>query len=286
MRAMHKLGRHRLLILALICAFWTGLFLVGHEFRDAPFISAPWRAEQGFEDLLRQEGRKTASRPDFVFLGIDQQTLELPVSAEEAEGNRALQLMRERPFPWSREVWAILLDKLFGAGARLVILDLVFSPPNDGEPSFATALVKYRNRVVLGANIDTAIGNQIVTPNPTLIPPPAANDSRVGFVNFWPDPVDSKIRSAIFITSDRQLAGGPPYPDEEKYHSFAARGLEQLGRGADIPADQRPRLLRFSEVGAYPPYRLYEIFVPRYWHANYRDGALFKDKVVLIGASS
>jgi adenylate cyclase len=286
MRAMHRLGQHRLLILALICAFWTGLFLVGHEFPHAPFISAPWRAEQGFEDLLRREGRKTAIRSDFVFLGIDQQTLELPVSEEETVGNRALQLMKERPFPWSREVWAILLDKLFAAGARLVMFDLVFSPPNDGDPSFAGALEKYRNRVVLGSNIDTASGNQIVTPNQALIPPPATTDSRVGFVNFWPDQIDSKIRAAIFTTSDRQLAGGSPSPDEEKYHSFAARGLEQLGRGMDVPTDQRPRMLRFSEVGAYPPYRLYEIFVPRFWQANFQDGALFKDKVVLIGASS
>ena len=287
MRAMHKLGQHRLLILALICAFWTGLFLIGREFRDAPFISAPWRTEQGFEDLLRREGRKTAVRPDFVFLGIDQETLELPVSAEEAEGNRALQLMKERPFPWSREVWAILLDRLFGAGARLVMFDLVFSPPNDGDPAFAAALEKYRDRVVLGANIDIEKGNQIVTPNTTLIPPPGRTDPRVGFVNFWPDfLVDSKIRAAIYVTSDRQLAGLPPSPDEEKYHSFAARGLEQLGQGADVPTDQRSRLLRFSEIGAYSPRTLYEIFVPRYWHANYRDGAFFKDKVVLIGASS
>ena len=286
MRVMHKLGQHRLLILALICAFWTGLFLLGHEFRDAPFISAPWRAEQGFEDLLRREGRKTAVRPDFVFLGIDQQTLELPVSAEETANNRALKLMKERPFPWSREVWAILLDQLFDAGARLVMFDLIFSPPNDGDPAFAAALEKYRDRVVLGANIDTANGNQIVTPNTTLIPPPARTDPRVGYVNFWPDPVDNKIRATIFITSDRQLAGFQPYPDEETYHSFGARGLEQLGREADVPKDQRARLLRFSEVGAYPPKPLYEIFVPRYWHANYQDGAFFKDKVVLIGASS
>ncbi len=122
---MHKLRRHRLLILLLICGFWTGLILLGRQWVDAPFISAPWRGEQSFEDLLRREGRKTPTRADFVLLGIDQSTLEMPpLSPEELVDNRAFQLMTERPFPWSREVWAILLDKLFAAGARLVMFDL------------------------------------------------------------------------------------------------------------------------------------------------------------------
>ncbi len=284
---MHRLRRHRLLILLLICGFWTGLILLGRQWPTTPFISAPWRGEQAFEDLLRREGRKTPTRDDFVLLGIDQSTLEMPpLSPQELENNRAFQLMTERPFPWSREVWAILLDKLFAAGARLVMFDLVFSPPNDGDPAFAAALAKYHDRVVLGANIDTA-KLQIVTPNTTLIPPPQTSDPRVGYVNFWPDIfVDNKVRAAAFTTSERQLAGQDPFPGDEVFASFAARGLEQLGRGADVPRDQRAHLLRFSEVGAYPPRTLYEVFDPRFWKANYQNGEFFKDKVVMIGAAS
>jgi CHASE2 domain-containing sensor protein len=47
-----------------------------------------------------------------------------------------LQLMAEHPFPWSREVWARLLDRLFESGARLVIFDLIFDPPNEGDQIF------------------------------------------------------------------------------------------------------------------------------------------------------
>ena len=97
---MHWLGRYRLLVLALICVFWTGLIVVGHFFSDVPFLSTPWRGEQSFEDVLRKEGRKTAAPRDFVFLGLDQSTLQMPpLSAEEVAGNRAFQLMTERPFP-------------------------------------------------------------------------------------------------------------------------------------------------------------------------------------------
>ena len=140
--------------------------------------------------------------------------------------------------------------------------------------------------MVIAADVESSAESEIVLPNATLIPPPALSDSRVGYVNFWKDPVDGKVRSAIFSVSERQLSGQDPYPGEEQFRSFAARGLERLGRGADVPADARPHLLRFSALGAYPPRTLYEVFDPKFWHANYGDGAYFKDKLVLIGSTS
>ncbi len=284
---MHWLWRHRSTILAAICAFWTALNLLGHFFPTVPFFSGPWRGEQSFEDLLRREGRKTPTRDDFVFLALDQSTLEMPpLSPEEVANNRAFQLMTARPFPWSREVWAILLDKLFASGARLVIFDFLFNPPNEGDEAFHAALDKYRDRVVLGANIDTGGNDQIIVPNEVLIPSPAMADDRVGYVNFWPDPLDGKIRSANFTTSDRQLAGQNSFPGEEVFQSFSARALTKLGHANDVPRDQRAHLFRFSAPDAYEPRALYEVFDPKLWHANYHDGSFFKDKIVIIGASS
>ena len=284
---MHWLGRYRLLILTLICVFWTGLILLGHFLPDVPFLSAPWRGEQSFEDLLRQEGRKTAAPKNFVFLGLDQSTLQLPpLTAEEVAGSRAFQLMTEQPFPWSREVWALLLDRLFAAGARVVIFDMIFSPPNDGDPAFHAALDRYRDKVVLGANFDVKNVAQTVTPNDALIPPPQMQDGRVGFVNFWADPIDEKIRAVNYRVTDRQLADLPPHPSEEIYESLSARGLTKIGRGNDVPPDFRGRMIRFTVPDAFPPRPLYEVFDPKLWHANYADGAFFKDKVVLVGASA
>jgi len=37
---------------------------------------------------------------------------------------------------------------------------------------------------------------------------------------------------------------------------------------------------------AFEPRPLYEVFDPKLWHANYADGAFFKDKIVLVGASA
>ena len=285
---MHWFGRARLFVLTLICLFWTGLIFVGHFFPSAPFISTPWRGEQGFEDLLRREGRKTAPPPDFVFLGLDQSTLELTAySAEELQGNRALQLLTERPFPWQREVWALLLDRLFGAGARLVVFDLLFNPPNDGDPAFHAALDRYHDKVVLGANFDMENGVvQATTPNSALIPPPQLLDDRVGFVNFWPDVIDGKVRAVSYRVTNLELAGLPPHPGAEVYESLSARALTKIGHGNDVPRDFHGYMIRFTAPDAFEQHRLYEVFDPKLWQANYANGAFFKDKIIMVGPSA
>jgi adenylate cyclase len=284
---MHWLGRHRFVLLAFICVFWTGLIFSGHFFPGVPFISAPWRGEQSFEDLLRREGRTTPAPADFVFLGIDQSTLQLPpLSPEEVASNRAFQLMTEKPFPWSRDVWALLLDRLFGAGARLVMFDMLFNPPNNGDAAFHAALDRYHDKVVLGANFDVANAAQAVTPNDTLIPPPQLLDTRVGFVNFWADPIDGKIRAATYRVTESQLAGLPSFPGEEVYQSLSARALAKIGHGNDVPDDFRGHMIRFASPDAFAPRPLYEVFDPKFWHANYADGSFFKDKIVIVGSSA
>ena len=252
-----------------------------------PFLSAPWRGEQSFEDLLRREGRKTATRNDFVFLGLDQSTLELPpLTPDEVANNRAFQVMTERPFPWSREIWALLLDRLFGAGARLVMFDVMFDQPKEGDPAFHAALDRFRDKVVVAANFDMQNAAQAVTPNDALIPPPQLQDDRVGFANFWADPSDGIVRTVLYHVTNRQLAGLPPHPSQEIYESLSARGLMKIGRASDVPQDFDGHMIRFSALDAYEPRALYEVFDPKFWHANYADGAFFKDKIVMVGASA
>ena len=131
-----------------------------------------------------------------------------------------------------------------------------------------------------------AEAHQIVVPNEVVIPPPPLADDRVGFVNFWSDSVDGIVRGIYFTRSDRELAKMKSFPGEEVFESFSARALEKLGHAADVLRDRRQHPFRFSENNAYPPRPLYEVFDPKLWHANYADGAFFKGKVVIIGASA
>ena len=282
---MHWLSRHRRLVVAAICAFWTGLIIAVHFYPNVPFVSAVWRQEQNYQDFLEREGRKTATNPNLVFLGIDEATIDTSsLLPEEIAGNRAFELMTAHSYPWSRELWALLLDRLFNAGARVVMFDLVFNPPNEGDPIFRDAIDRHRDRVVLGANFDAEHGMKFVMPNTALIPAPQIQDNRVGYVIFFPDPLDQKVRSIFYTMSDRLLVGQPPHPTQEVYYSLSARALIKLG--VNVPLDFQPHQFRFSEEDAYQPHSLYEIFDPKLWQANYANGAFFKDKIVIVGAAS
>ncbi len=294
---MNWLARYRKTVVAAICALCTGVVILGHLFPSLPFLSGIWEQEQVFEDFLQREGRKAKTHPEFVFLGIDQSSLELPpLSPEELASSRGLQLMTERPFPWSREVWALLMDRLFAAGARGVMFDFVCNPPNDGDPLFRAALDRYKDRVVLGANFDESRGMQAVVPNADVIPPPALQDDRVGFVNFFADSLDRKVRSIRYQLTDRLLADLPPHPSQEVYDAMSARMLKKIGHEADSPRDFLPRQFRFSANDAYPAQPLYEVFDPKIWNApvpqsqttghGFGGGAFFKDKIIVVGASS
>ena len=197
-------------LLATICVFCTALVMSLRFVPALPVLSQVWGHEQRLQDWLHRTGRRTSTHPELVFVGISTKSLAGPEAAK-AGKDRMLRLMAEHPFPWSREVWARLLDRLFESGARLVIFDLLFNPPNEGDQIFRAALDRYRDRVVIGANFDLENGNELVLPNADLIPPPAQYDDRVGFVNFWADEQDGKLRAARFFTSERQLAGSKTF---------------------------------------------------------------------------
>src|SRR5206468_3413575 len=176
--------------------------------------------------------------------------------------------------------------RLFGAGARLVVFDLLFNPPNDGDPAFHAALDRFHDKVVVAPNFDMENGAQATTPNDALIPPPQLLDDRVGFVNFWPDAIDGQTRAVTYQVTNRQLAGLPPHPSEEVYESLSARALAKAGHGNDVPRYFRGHMIRFTAPYAFEPRPLYEVFDPKLWHADYADGAFFKDKIVIVGPSA
>src|SRR3954471_4417684 len=150
---MHWLGRHRGVALALICALCTSTIIAAAAFQFI-FANSIWTSETSFRDALERKARRTTVRENFVFLGIDEASKQLDqVSPEEIEGSPALQKMRQG-YPWSRAVYAELVDRLCNAGARLIIFDLAFGPDRPGTEDFRAALERHRDRVVIGADIE------------------------------------------------------------------------------------------------------------------------------------
>ena len=125
----------------------------------------------------------TAPRPDVVFLGIDESSLSLSgLSDEEISASPVLKKMKE-DFPWSREVHAEVGIKILDAGARVVILDLVFSAASgdpDGDAALAFAMDDYRDRVVIASTFSQQNGQVTYhKPLPDILDGPV-DDPRVG----------------------------------------------------------------------------------------------------------
>src|ERR1043166_3498244 len=191
---MHWLARHRRVALALICMLCTGVIVAAGAFRQVIFANSIWANETNFRDALERKARRTKVHDEFVFLGIDEASRLLDqVSPEEIQSSPALQKIKEE-YPWNRAVYGELVNRLCDAGARLIIFDLAFGPDRAGTDEFRAALDRHRERVVIGADIETSanpvtgdINVIFVPPNENLIPAGLADD-RVGYVSIWPDP--------------------------------------------------------------------------------------------------
>ena len=261
-------------------------------------IASPFaytRARNLLRDAISRAGRTTPANPDLVFLAIDPASfgldeLDLADAATDPPAARALELMRN-DWPWPREVHAIVLERLAAAGAKVVVFDLNFPAPTDGDEPFRLALERHRDRVVVGSNIARADarqaggGTEHTRPADNLIPHTVPMDQRVAYVNFWPDE-DDVVRRAHFRVTVEQVNGQQSPRDSEEFLSLAARVLQKAGLAERMPAGRGEHIFRYTAPPreGFRPHSVFEIFLPQYWEQNFGSGRFFRDKIVVVGA--
>lgn len=259
------------------------------------------RTRNILRDAFARAGRKTPANPDLVFLAIDSDSVGLEETAdiEELYGltdakspeARALRLM-SKLWPWPREVYALVLERLVKAGAKVVLFDLTFPTSTDGDEPFRKALDLYRDHVAVGSNFvsatsrgPTTVGASQTRPPDSLIPQTVPMDNRVAYTNFWPDE-DDVVRRAQYRVTFEQVQEQTPTPEAERFLSLAARGLIKAGFGNRVPAGEEGHTFRYTAPAreGFRPHSLFEIFVPEYWRRNYQGGEFFRNKIVIVGA--
>lgn len=247
-----------------------------------------------FRDAIARSGRTTAPNPNLVFLAIDAPSVfsldqndidtVYGLAGDNSADARALRLM-SKGFPWSREIYGLVLDKIVQAGARVVIFDLNFPNRTEKDDLFRAALDRYSDHVVVGSNFDL-VERSLVRPSETLVPQTLPIDSRVGFANFWPDE-DSVIRRAQYRVTFNQIRNTPGSESgAERFLSLGAAGLVKSGFAENVPLDLDPHAFRFTGAArqGFPPHSLFEIFLPDFWKQNYQSGEFFRGKIVIVGA--
>jgi adenylate cyclase len=255
----------------------------------------------GFAFLTKEElvsvdnrihfGRTAPVDPNIVFLAIDADCISLNQLDEQViEGSRPLSLMRAS-FPYSREVYADVSDRLFSAGAKVVAIDVLFLPQTPNDLIWKETIDKYRSQLVIGMNLsdDFEKGTSTLSlPSVNLFPEQDPMDERLGYVNFWKHSAfEETVRDAQYRNNleniNHKQAGAERLP---MFYSLAARAVQKSGHARLVPNDLESRSMRFAgKSGAvFPTYSLYKIFDPHSWQdSSFRNGDFFRGKIVLIG---
>lgn len=276
-------------IVVTICAVCTMLFVLLWARGFVPLQQVEFFAR----DWQMRLGRKTPVDDRLVLIGIDKPVYSADFSDEELQREPVLRSLQSA-FPWSRAVWARLIEKLAEAGAKVIVIDLVFAAPGAGDDELYQALEKYRDRVVVGYNInvgttDRGEFNELLLPADTVLSPAVGDspvvDDRLGYVNIWPD-FDDTLRRVSFRQTAAQV--GDVVPAGVVLESLDARTLRKYGRADAIPSGFDSRLFRYTAAAgsAYKPCPIGDVLSPKLWEKSYANGAFFKDKIVLLGPTA
>jgi len=260
-----------------------------------PLANTAIAADYGLQDQLVGFLPTIEPLDNVVFLGIDAKSLTIfEEDIEVIEKSPALTLMCE-PWPWPREVWAMVVERLLDAGARLVMVDLLFNDEREGDAALQALAEAHPDQIVLAGSFsvpgsfqDDAEHNlaKFTEPAPSVVPLGSPAADAVGYVNFFPD-FDGKIRRVTYRTTVEEISNQRDHAASIERLALSSRALERLGYEDRIPARPATRQMRFVSdlASTYPVLPIYEIFWPSLWERHYDSGQFFRDKIVMIGPS-
>lgn len=238
------------------------------------------RARLAMADWIIEIGPKPVPPLKFGLVVIDSSCLTLDhLPPEELEASLSLRQMAAG-YPWSREVYADAIRRMLEAGARLIILDVLLLSEREGDAALRDVIAEFPGRVVLVSNFAqdvTADGIVVVRyqePSPSVVPESGA---LVGFANFWKDS-DGVVRSAPFTLRNQTLVA----------HSSPAMAIRALGGEEMFQRLPASSPFRPCMEGLAPDVRvaLWQLFSEAKWKSNLREGEVFRDRVIAIGASA
>jgi len=234
--------------------------------------------------------------PNIKLVGLDTTSFQLDnLSPEEIAASPTLQKMQQ-PWPWDRSVYAAILEKLMDAGAKVVMFDFVFASETDGDDVFAQALVKYKDRVVIGEMFADEQGEdtktkRLITPNTRLLLP--GTESVPGLVTLWPDPVDDVERRARYQTSVERETLETPGLDpgvaialrklnapDDLIHITALAAEKFKGKIATPSPDKLAYISFQGPKGSYRALSVQDLFVDKLWK---KPSTSFSNKIVIVG---
>ncbi|MBM3889213.1 MAG: adenylate/guanylate cyclase domain-containing protein [Verrucomicrobia bacterium] len=271
------------LVVSAFGLFWVVVLIGMQTFRPQSFVA---RMELASVDQRFRWRAPQPAAPDVMIIGIDEESFAADTFNEkELAAHPELKLLTT--WPWPRRAHALALEKLLGAGAKSVGFDLLFSTPSKYGPgddaALRTALERAKGRVVVGANlteevIQGARREKWMMPTSGVVPESVSLLDLCGAVNYKAD----------FDLVARRLRPLWPYAEEGKHlTALSVHTATHAETSAQWATNQHEVLINFPYLplpqSTFPTVKFYKLFYGKSWQGELRNGAVFKDKIVLIG---
>ena len=236
---------------------------------------------------LAQQARGTRPAPSGVaIVAIDNFSLN---QADQADLSDQQELHQLQQWPWPREIYGLVLNRLFHAGAKAVAVDLLLDSPSlhgrQDDAALAEQLQQHHEQVVLGAQIRESSGGvgglSLIDPSDDLMQGP--NSISLGLLNGFAD-ADGMIRQRPSDYSrSLETTFGEALPD-----SLATSLLDK----ANVPLQQhkpntawRALLDPYGPPGSIATYPIWDV-LDQQRYGELRDSGALNNQLVLIGPTA
>jgi CHASE2 domain-containing sensor protein/tRNA A-37 threonylcarbamoyl transferase component Bud32 len=264
----------------------AGVWVVGAAILTGSSLRLPQIMELQAQSAFYQFRGAIAPPDNIVILAIDDQSISNPQIYYQTNPKKYASLEPLKAFPFQRAAYAQVIEKLMLSGARAVALDVVFDLPSSygtqDDKKLLAALQRNSSKVTLAAVYEQSETNglpitQLRQPNEMLL----SASKFVGSVNF-PLEIDGKVH---------RLAG--EFPKElteaegsllDKIPDFDTATLRSAN--IDFPKPKGNRIYFHGGAGTFPTVPFWHVLDPDQWNSNLQSGKIFKDKIVIVGATA
>jgi CHASE2 domain-containing sensor protein/tRNA A-37 threonylcarbamoyl transferase component Bud32 len=266
---------------------------LGHLLAGACVMGAAVLSASGGESVQLMENKALSSffqlrgpivpPEDIVILAIDDQSISVPEQYYKINPKQYAYLETLKSYPYQRAAYAQIITKLIKAGVRSVAIDVVFDTPSSygvtDDRQFQAVLQKYGSKVTLAAvyeNSQTHQGTftQLTDPQQMF----RTGSVSIGSVNF-PVEMDGKVHRLASEFS-KSLAEDNLI---EKLPSFDEAALRTAQ--VNYPRPKGDRIYFWGSAGTFEQIPFWHVLDPENWNTYLQQGKVFKDKIVLIGAT-
>lgn len=200
-------------------------------------------------------------------------------------------------WPWKREAYAKVIDRLMEAGAKAVGVDVVLSVPSSygdaDDASLMAMLDRHPGKVVLAEQFVITEGMLQGSLQQRDLPLASFQEAgaKTGFINLMLEP-NAKIhrlgQSFLGSLEQQDPMFGLLLEDGERPQSFARATLAAAGEEPEVANGDN--IFFYGPNQSFRQIPFWQILDSKNWNSNNSEGASFKeqfkDKVVLIGSTT